>query len=324
MKKFCQQLIIGIDVSKNWLDIAIGSNCVRVNQTQEAIDDIIQHQIIFFNPKLCVVESTGGYEHLIVSRLQKAGFNVHVAHPTRVRAFAKAKGWVAKTDRIDAFMLAHYGEFIGEEAIIVNKTNDQQQLIDLQARLQQLNDMLHAECCRIQNCIHPKVKEDIQESIDFLKQRSSQLYEKIQALIKEDPILNNKERLLRTFKGVGPKTAQSLLINLPEIGAVSNKQIAALVGVAPITNQSGKKQGYAKTQNGRDMVRRILYMAALTAVKHNPVMRVFYQRLISAGKLKKVGIVAVMRKMLVILNAMIRNNLEWDSTYLMQKIEISA
>jgi transposase len=324
MKKFCQQLIVGIDVSKNWLDVAVGSDWVRINQTQEAIDALIQNQIISFKPKLCVVESTGGYEHLIVARLQFAGFDVHIAHPTRVRAFAKAKGWVAKTDRIDAFMLAHYGEFIGEEVVIANRTSEQQHLIDLQARFQQLKDILHAEQCRLQNCVHPEVKNDIQEIISFLKQRIDQLYKTIQELIKKDDVLNSRQTLLRTLKGIGPKTAQTILINLPEIGTVSNKQIAALVGVAPMTNQSGTRQGYAKTRDGRDTVRHILYMAALTATRHNPVMKVFYERLLSAGKLKKVGIVAVMRKMLVILNAMVRNNVEWDSAYLTQKNQICA
>jgi transposase len=161
MKKYCHQLIIGIDVSKDWLDVAMGSKCLRIRQTGAAIDALIAKEITAFNPRLCVLESTGGYERLIVDSLQKAGFKVHIAHPSRVRAFAKAKGWVAKTDRLDAFMLAWYGDFMGEEATISQRTSDQDHRQDLQARVGQLKQMLHGERCRFKNCIHPQVKRDI-------------------------------------------------------------------------------------------------------------------------------------------------------------------
>lgn len=311
MKTICHDGFIGIDVSKEWLDVAINQQCFRVVQTKEAIDEVIYQKIKPLNVLLCTVESTGGYERLIVARLQAAKLNVHIAHPSRVRIFAQAKGLLAKTDKLDAYVLSAYGQFIGAEAITPPLSPERQKLRDLQARYTQVKEMLHVESCRLGNCVSQQVKSNIKKIFNFLKKELGILEAEIQELIEQDELLNNRQKVLRSMKGVGVKTAQAMLIHLPELGHLSRKKIAALVGIAPMTKQSGKKQGYAKIQRGRGSVRHVLYMAALVASRFNPIFKKFYDQLIEKGKPAKVALVAVMRKMLVTLNAMIRDNQTW-------------
>jgi transposase len=311
MKVICHAGFVGIDVSKEWLDIAIEHECFRVMQTQEAIDEVIARKIKPYNTLLCVVESTGGYERLIVERLQAAQLSVHIAHPSRVRTFAQAKGLLAKTDKLDAYVLSAYGQFVGKEAVTTPLSPEQQKLRDLQARFTQVKEMLHAESCRLGNCVSKQVKNNIKKIYNFLKKELDSLEVEIQNLIEQDELLNHHQKILRSMKGVGVKTAQVMLIHLPELGQLSRKQIASLVGVAPMTKQSGKKQGHAKIQQGRGSVRHVLYMAALVASRFNPVFKQFYERLVGKGKPAKVALVAIMRKMLVTLNAMIRDNRTW-------------
>lgn len=313
MKVICHDGFVGIDVSKDWLDIAIDQKCFRISQTKEAIDDAINLTIKLHNPSLCVVESTGGYERLIVERLHAAKLNVHVAHPLRVRTFAQAKGLLAKTDKLDAYVLSAYGQFVGTEAVTQPLSPEQQKLCDLQARYSQVKEMLHAESCRLGNCVIKEVKKNIQKVFNFLKKELETLEAEIQKLIEQNELLNHHQKILRSMKGVGIKTAQMMLIHLPELGRLSRKKIASLVGVAPMTKQSGKKQGNARIQQGRGCVRHVLYMAALVASRFNPVFKQFYERLIEKGKPGKVALVAVMRKMLVTLNAMIRDNKAWTN-----------
>lgn len=310
MREICHVGFIGIDVSKEWMDIAIEGICSRIAQDKEVIDEKIK-EIKNAAPRLCVVESTGGHERLIVDRLQTAGLKVHIAHPSRVRSFAKAKGYLAKTDRLDAFVLSAYGAFVGEDAVLAKADKKQQELSDLQARYEQLKEMLHAENCRLGNPVHKKIKSDIKRSIVFLKERLKLIECDIQAMVERDEELNERSKLLLSMKGVGPITSQALLIGLPELGALSRKEVASLVGVAPVVQESGKKRSNSRIQQGRGHVRRTLYMAALVAVRYNKPMKEFYERLRGAGKPAKVAIVAVMRKMLVTLNAMIRDGLEW-------------
>lgn len=311
MKAICHAGFVGIDVSKEWLDIAINHQCFRVIQQSDALDEAINEKIKPLNPVLCIVESTGGYERLVVERLQAAQLNVHVAHPLRVRTFAQAKGLLAKTDQLDAYVLSAYGQFIGIEAVTPILSAEQQKLRDLQARYTQVREMLHAESCRLGNCVVKQVKSHIKKIYTFLKKELEMLEAEIQQLIEQDTLLNYHQKILRSMKGVGIKTAQAMLIHLPELGKLSRKQIASLVGVAPMTKQSGKKQGHAKIQQGRGSVRHVLYMAALVASRFNAVFKEFYTRLIEKGKPAKVALVAVMRKMLVTLNAMIRDNVFW-------------
>lgn len=310
MKTICHAGFVGIDVSKEWIDIATEKSSFRVAQLVEPIDEKII-EIKQLNPLLCVVESTGGHERLIIERLYAAGLKVHVAHPSRVRNFARAKGLLAKTDRLDAYVLSAYGAFVGEKAITVQPSIQQQKLSDLQARYEQLKMMLHAETCRIVNPVHAKVKIDIEKTIKFLKKRLAGISEEIQEILKTDEVLKNQQQILCSMKGIGEITSQTLIIDLPELGQLSRKEIAALVGVAPMNQESGKKRSYSRIQQGRSTVRRTLYMAALVAARYNEPLKDFYQRLVAAGKPKKVALVAVMRKMLVILNAMVRDNIAW-------------
>lgn len=311
MKTICHAGFIGIDVSKEWIDIATEKGCFRVPQLIDEIDKKIV-EIKQLDPLLCIVESTGGYERLIVERLHVAKLKVHIAHPSRVRNFARAKGLLAKTDRLDAYVLSAYGAFIGEKAITVQPSIQQQKLCDLQARYEQLKTMLHGETCRVVNPVHTQVKKDIEKTIKFLKKRLEGISEEIQAILQGDEELKSQQQILYSMKGVGKITAQTLMIDLPELGQLSRKEIAALVGVAPMNQESGKKRSYSRIQQGRSTVRRTLYMAALVAARYNEPLKNFYQRLVAAGKPKKVALVAVMRKMLVILNAMVRDKTPWN------------
>lgn len=310
MNLTCHERFVGIDISKDWMDIAFNNTYCRINQTPEEIDKKIA-ELKALNPELCIIENTGGYERLIIERLHAAGLKIHIAHPLQARNYAKARGLLAKTDRLDAFMLASYGAFLGKDARLFQPDFYRQKLQDLQSRVEQLKEMSHAEHCRLSTCIYEGVKEDIKQSIDFLDSRIEKVEKEIQDLIDQDDALKAKQKLLCSMKGVGKITSQTMIVHLPELGKLSRKKIAALVGVAPISNESGKKRGKARIQQGRGAVRKTLYMAALVATRHNVVLKEFYERLKEAGKPKKVALVAVMRKMLVTLNAMLRDNVAW-------------
>lgn len=294
----------GIDVSKDWLDIAIEGQVFHILQTEEAIFNFIQQQNTTTKNTLVVLESTGGYERLAVHCLSLSGMTVHVAHPNKVVAFAKAKGRLAKTDKIDAKILSAYGRFIEVHDIRELPTKEQQALQMLGARLVQLKEMHHQEKCRLGQA-SAIVKRSHEMLIEILTQEKEAIEKEVMQIIEASSELKEKYDLLRSMKGVGPVLAMTLLIDLPELGKATKKEIAALVGVAPITKQSGQKSGKAMTRYGRRGVRKVLYMAALTACRYNPQLKIFYDRLVAAGKLKKVALVAVMRKMLVILNAML-------------------
>lgn len=302
----------GIDVSKEWLDIAIGNTILRIAQTEEAINQFIKHNETNTEKALVVLESTGGYERLAVQCLSKAGLTVHIAHPNKVKAFAKAKGRLAKTDKIDAKLLSEYGRFIQADDIRALPSKEQEELQLLGARLEQLKEMHHQEKCRLGIVSVQRVKQSHELMISTIRNEIDVLEKQILKLIKEDAELEEKYTLLRSMKGVGPVLAMMLLIDLPELGQVNKKEVAALVGVAPITNQSGQRTGKAMTKYGRRGIRKILYMAALTACRYNTKLKVFYERLVMSGKPKKVAVVAVMRKMIVILNAMIQSKASFN------------
>lgn len=313
MKKGCHEGFVGIDVSKEWIDIAVGDVCFRVEQTPRSIASAIK-KIKKENPALCILESTGGYERMVLTALHKANLKAHVAHPSRVREFARAKGLLAKTDRLDAHVLSAYGHFLGDTAKIAKPDPQGDKLRDLQSRYNQLKAMRHAEACRAGCSVHSDVKKGIMKMIDFLDAQIKKLSESIQEIINGNDDLKTRQALLCSMKGIGHLTAQTLLIDLPELGSLSGKEIAALVGIAPMDRESGKKKGRSRIQQGRAPVRSALYMAALVAAYHNEVFKKFYQRLLDAGKVKKVALVAVMRKMLVILNAMVRDRTCWTSS----------
>lgn len=296
----------GIDVSKEWIDIAIESDIFRVEQTEAKIVEFISKYRDANKKTRVVLESTGGHERLAVGCLSLAGLTVHVAHPNKVSAFAKAKGRLAKTDRIDAKILCSYGKFISLHEIRELPTKEQQTLQLLGARLEQLKGMHHQEICRMGMVGHSSLKKSHELMLKVLKQEIQEITQQVEEMIQASEALKEKYTLLQTMKGVGKTLAMVLLIDLPELGKATKREVAALVGVAPLTRESGQKTGKACTKYGRQGVRKVLYMAALTACRYNPILKVVYERLVARGKAKKVAIVAVMRRMLVILNAMIK------------------
>lgn len=297
----------GIDVSKDWLDFAVGSDVFRVKQDKLQIKKFIGKQLKGQGSVLCVVESTGGYEYLVSQCLVESCIEVHVAHPNKVVAFARAKGRLAKTDQIDSKILQEYGKFIQQEELRAPLSEAQLELQELGARLSQLKINRHQETCRMGTIKSPKVRKSLEAMIKVLDKQICNFEEAILAIIEGNEELKKRFETLRSMKGVGKVLAMVILTDLPELGSLNKKQIAALVGVAPITKQSGKWHGVASTNYGRATVRKVLYMAALVASKHNSKLREFYEGLVARGKLKKVALVAVMRKMIVILNAMICN-----------------
>lgn len=301
----CFESYWGIDVSKDWLDIAIENQVFQIARREETLLEFVKAHRMPEGSTLVVLESTGGYERLVVQCLALSGMVVHVAHPNKVVAYATAKGRLAKTDKIDAKILCQYGRFIEAHDIKELPSQSQQSLQLYGARLEQLKQMHHQESCRLGQCDFDGVRGSHELMMELLKKQIKEIEGTVMAIIESTPELKEKYLILRSMKGVGPVLAMTLLIDLPELGKANKKEIAALVGVAPITNQSGQRTGKAMTRYGRKEVRKVLYMAALTACRHNSKLKAFYERLVAAGKLKKVALVAVMRKMLVILNAML-------------------
>ena len=295
----------GVDVSKDWIDIANQGSVIRVKQAKGKINQHIKRYIKSPRQSVVVLESTGGYERLAARLFSEAGVSVHIAHPNRVRDFAKAKGRLAKTDKLDAIVLEDYSKFIDPSIVRPINSKEIMALNDLNSRLIQLKQFHHQESCRIGISSSTPVKKSLKAMLKVTKTQITLIENQMKAIIKRSPELSEKFIRLQTMKGVGPTLALSLIADLPELGQATKKEIAALVGVAPVTQESGKKKGKAFIRHGRHDLRRVLYMGALVAIRHDEKMRDFYNNLINKGKAKKVGIVAVMRKMIVILNAMI-------------------
>jgi transposase len=260
-------------------------------------------------PHLVVVESTGGLERTLVEGLQQANLAVAVANPRKVKGFAIALG-KAKTDKLDAQVIARFAQSIPlQPRTAVDATS--QQLSELMHRRQQIVEIQVAEKNRLSRATQT-LRSNIEEHLQQLAQHLDNLDEQIQTLGEQQADWQRKDQILQSVKGIGRVTAALCLVELPELGKLSDKQIARLVGVAPINHDSGKHQGKRMISGGRTRVRCGLYMATLVASRHNPVIRNFYRRLLARGKLKQVALVACMRKLLVILNAMIRDNKTWQ------------
>jgi transposase len=301
---------VGIDVSKDSLDIHVLPQglSLQVPNTEAGVSTLLA-QLHLSASSLVVVESTGGLERLLVSTLHKVSLPVAVANPRKVKGFATALG-KAKTDQLDAEVIARFAQSVNLQAQPMRAASAQQ-LSDLMHRRQQLVEIQVAEKNRLSRAT-PAIQTDIQEHLDQLKQRLKSLNQQIQTLGRQQADWQRKDALLQSVKGIGPVTAALCLVELPELGTLSAKQIARLVGVAPLNHDSGKHQGKRRIAGGRTRVRCGLYIAALVATRHNPVIRAFYQRLLAKGKLKPVALVACIRKLLVILNAMLRDNKPWQ------------
>jgi transposase len=297
---------VGMDVSKDCLDVAVlgEKTTMRFANTMKGIAHCVR-RMSQLQSKLIVVEATGGYEEALVLALYEAGLPVALVSPQRVRQYARAKGLLAKTDKLDAHTLAEYGKTM-QPRRFVGKSEERRRLSALVGRRNQVNEMLKAEKNRLR-AAHSDIRGSWEVVIACLEGQLQELNEQIRLFLKEHQDFQDQEQLLRTAKSIGPVTAATLLADLPELGQLDRKQIAALVGVAPMNQDSGRKHGYRKTTGGRPNVRRALYMATLTGIRHNPILKPQYDQLVKRGKEKKVAITACMRKMLTILNAMMRD-----------------
>lgn len=297
---------VGIDVAKDKFDVAVfGQKTTReACNTKRGITALVK-RMCQLNPKLIVVEATGGYEEALVLSLFEAGLAVALVSPQRVRQYAKARGLLAKTDKLDAQNLAEYGKNI-QPRLFVAKSEEGRRLSAIIGRRRQLVDMQKAEKNRLRSA-SAEMRHSIQRVIDCLEAEIGSLDAEMRKFMKTHENFGEQEKLLCSAKSIGPVTAATLLADLPELGKLDRKQIAALVGVAPMNQDSGKKRGYRKTKGGRPEVRSVLYMSALSAIRYNPMIKAQYEQLVRRGKEKKVAITACMRKMLTILNAMMRD-----------------
>ena len=301
---------VGIDVSKESLEVALRPS--RKQQTFGNDDEGVARLVQFLHveaPSLIVLEATGKFELRVARALAEACLLFNIINPRQSRAFAKATGILAKTDHIDAMMLARFAEVLQPDARPL-KTEQTEALSDLVTRRRQVVEMITAEKNR-QVTASKRVRRDIQAHIRWLEKRLEDLNDEIDDLIRKSPLWREKDKLLQSVSGVGPVTASTMLGALPELGTLNRKQIAALVGVAPFNRESGRHRGKRTILGGRGSVRSVLYMGTLAAIQHNPVIRAFYWRLFEAGKPRKVAITACMRKLLVILNTMLKNGTSW-------------
>ena len=322
-KQDVREIFVGIDISKQHLDVSIRSTGdeFKVKNNEEGITEIVE-QMNRISPYLIVMEATGGYETAVASALGIAGLSVAIVNPRQARDFAKSLGRLAKTDRIDAAMLAHFGEATRPEP---RKLPDEQTILlqSMLVRRRQLVNMIVAEKNRYA-MTHETQKYRVSEHIEWLENALEDLDEELHEMLQQSPIWREKEQLLQSVPGVGTVTVMTLLAELPELGQINRKKIAALVGVAPFNCDSGKMQGKRAIWGGRAAVRDILYMATLSATRYNPVIKAHYQHLLDEGKPKKVALVACMRKLLTILNAIIHTMKPWESKLASPKMAVLA
>jgi transposase len=302
--------VVGIDVSKAILDVAVlpSGELLQFANDGNGIDALAS-KLKSAPVDLVVMEATGGYETAVATALVGAGLRVAVVNPRQIRDFAKATGRLAKNDRIDAQVIAAFGQAI-EPEIVRLPDEDTRKLAELLVRRRQLVAMRVQEVNRLALMQGPTRKR-IKAHIDWLEKEIDKLDVDITAALRASPAWRAKDELLRSFKGVGRITSSTLLVSLPELGQLDRRAIAALVGLAPFNRDSGVMRGRRSIYGGRSQVRTLLYMAATTAIRSNPVIRPFYERLKSRGKPHKVAMVACMRKMLTILNAMVRQSTPW-------------
>ena len=302
---------VGVDVAKKHLDVATAPATVSTRFTHDegGLSALVAH-VRTVGPTLVVLEATGGYETDVAAALALAGVPVAVVNPRQVRDFAKAIGRLAKTDALDADVLARFAAHVRPEPRPLPDAA-QQDLTALVARRRQLVEMLTAERHRLA-LARARVQRDVQTHIHFLEQRLKATNTDLRDCVQASPVWRAQDNRLPSVPGIGPTTAATLIADLPELGRLSRQQIAALVGVAPLNRDSGGRRGPRVTWGGRAVVRAPLYMATRVATRYNPVIRAFYQRLRAAGKPPKVAAVAAMRKLLTILNAMVKAQRPWQ------------
>jgi len=313
MTKKKSKSFIGIDVSKQHLEVAVHeSDCqFRCANNVNAFGKLIV-ELIDWRPALVVLEATGGLEIPVVNALHAAGLPVVVVNPRQVRDFAKALGQLAKTDRLDARVLAHFAAAI-KPPLRPLKSKEEQELAALTGRRDQLIEMLIDEKNRRASAASDTVRDQIKAHIDWLEECIAELDEQLKALLQSSAPWQAKDDILQSVPGIGPVVSFSIIADLPELGTLNRQQISKLVGVAPLNRDSGQQRGTRHIYGGRAELRRVLYMAALSASRHNLVIKEFYERLCAKQKPFKVAITACMRKLLSIINVMVRDNTCWKS-----------
>lgn len=310
---------VGIDVSKARLDCALLAEesivtASAFDNDSEGHSRLLEWLTTEAKSDLVVVEATGGYEAAMVAKLATNGISVAVVNPRQVRDFAKATGVLAKTDAVDARVLAHFGRAIQPQV----RAPKSEELVELEAMLtrrRQLIEMITAETHRRSVVTSRVISRQIDQHLKWLERQVAAADDDLNGMIGRSLLMQRKLEVLTSVPGVGRVTAMALLAQLPELGALNERQLSALVGVCPFSRDSGTLRGRRRVWGGRARVRASLYMAALVASRHNPILKMFYQRLLAAGKVKKVALVACMHKLLLILNAMIKRDQVWAPQY---------
>jgi transposase len=307
------QTYIGIDVSKDRLDVHVrpSDEAFAVGRDGDGLAALIE-RVGMLDPYLVVLEATGGFELTVAAALVAAGMPLAVVNPRQIRDFARATGQLAKTDALDAKAIARFAETVRPEPRAV-PDEQARALGELVARRRQVIEMMTAERNRRRQLTNRRLIKSVDRLLAVLLTELAELDRDVGEGIRGTPAWRERDELLRSVPGIGDIVSRTLIADLPELGSLDRKQIAALVGVAPLNRDSGKMRGRRTTWGGRAKVRSALYMAALVASRHNPVLAAFYQRLVSAGKAKKLAITAVMRKLLTILNAIIRDRRPWQN-----------
>jgi transposase len=308
-------VFVGVDVSKRQLEVFLPESRRRLTIDNSA-EAIVQHLIAELKGRkrtrtLVVLEASGGYESTLLKALAQADIAAALVNPRRVRDFAKGIGLDAKTDPLDAELISRYGQVV-RPAPLAAKSVEEEKLKALVTRRSQLLQLISQEKNRLQQTADAEIQEFIRQSLESLKKQLKEIDRRLAECVKNDSAQARKVEILGSVKGVGPVAISTLLAELPELGQLNREEIAKLVGVAPLNNDSGDRRGKRMITGGRSHVRRVLYMAALVATQCNARIQAYYQHLLAKGKLKKVALVACMRKLLTILNVLVKNNVLWS------------
>ena len=312
METSAKPVFVGIDVSKNKLDVALwpSGEGFAVERNAKGLNSLCA-RLAALNPVTIALEATGGFETVVAAALAAASLPVAVVNPAQVRAFAQALGKRAKTDPLDAAVIARFAE-AARPAIRPLADAETQLLADLIARRRQIVEMIVAEKQRLDRAPAKRLKKSIERLLKALEKELSNLNGDIDTAVRASSLWRANEELLTSVPGVGPTNARTLIAELPELGSLTRKEIAALAGLCPFTRQSGQWRGKSFIEGGRASVRAALFMAAMVAARFNPILKTFYARLTAAGKPKKAALIAVARKLLTILNAILRDQKPWQ------------
>lgn len=308
-------IFMGMDVSKHTLDIYFCGKSHKIENDEEKIVSFIKNEIGKTPISLCVLEATGGYENLAKRLLHKYEIPVHRAHPNKTHLFAKFSGFNAKTDKIDAMILRDYAQFVfPKEKGDLPLDSTIEELKDMRRMIACSVESLHAVKCRIGQ-FSKSCTEHLNAQKEFLENQIDLLYKKVIGIIKNSVVINARFKRLQTITGIGPKTAAILLVEVPELGSMTKREVSSMLGLAPYTRESGIKSMHGHIRGGRFGARRALYMAALTSSRYCPHLSKIYQDLLAKGKPTKVALVAVMRKLAIISNSLLRYGRDYEAGY---------